>query len=102
MLRDEILRECQPQSAAAGAAVPGRVRPVELQATMAHAARALAFFATELHLADDVSRWQAVESAYRDRTRQLFDPEAGRYRDWVGGETQLFELRRDAISRFRN
>ncbi|HLZ29727.1 MAG TPA: hypothetical protein VKV73_20600 [Chloroflexota bacterium] len=57
------------------------VRPVELQATIAHAASVLAFFATELGLASDVPRWQGVESTYRARTRQLFDPEAPRYRD---------------------
>jgi hypothetical protein len=66
-----------------------RVRPVELQATMAHAAQVLAFFAAELHRSDDVTRWRAVEATYRDRTQKLFDVDAGRYRDrLVGAEAK--------------
>ena len=63
--------------------ISGRVRPVELQATVAHAAGVLAFFAAELDSSGDVPHWRAIETAYRERTRQLFDPEAGRFRDWV-------------------
>jgi hypothetical protein len=63
--------------------ISSRVRPVELQATMAHAAGVLAFFAAELKLDRDVPRWRAIETAYRDRTRRLFDPQAGRFRDWI-------------------
>ena len=66
--------------------ISGRVRPVELQATVAHAAGVLAFFAAELKLERDVPRWRAIETAYRDRTRRLFDPQAGRFRDWIVGD----------------
>jgi hypothetical protein len=60
-----------------------RVRPVELQATVAHAAGVLQFFASELGRFDDVPRWQSVYVAYRQRTRRLFDPQTERYRDWL-------------------
>jgi hypothetical protein len=63
--------------------ISGRVRPVELQATMAHAAGVLAFFAAQLELSPDIPRWRAIETTYRDRTRRLFDAEAGRFRDLV-------------------
>jgi hypothetical protein len=58
-----------------------RVRPVELQATLAHAAGVLAFFAAELDI--DAGRWEPIEGAYRERTRQLFNVEEGRYCDWL-------------------
>ena len=58
-----------------------RVRPVELQATFAHAAGVLAFFAGELGL--DGSRWRSLEAEYRSRTTQLFDPIEQRFRDWL-------------------
>ena len=58
------------------------VRPVELQATMALSAGVLARFATVLGLPDDRQRWQAVEADYLNRTRQLWDEDAGRFRDW--------------------
>jgi hypothetical protein len=70
-------------SSSGDADISGHVRPVELQATMAHAAGVLAFFAAELGLAEDVPRWRLLENDFRDRTRQLFDPDAGRYRDWL-------------------
>jgi mannosylglycerate hydrolase MGH1-like protein len=54
-------------------------RPVELQATLAHAAGVLAFFATELGA--DPSRWHSVSAEYRRRTQSLFDPVERRYRD---------------------
>jgi hypothetical protein len=60
------------------------LRPVELQATVAHAAGVLAFFAEQLGL--DASRWRQLHADYRQRTRQLFDPQAGRYRDWLIAE----------------
>jgi hypothetical protein len=68
--------------------ISGRVRPVELQATLAQAAGVLAFFAAELELTGDVPRWRRVEAAYRDRARQLFDAQAGRFRDWLVAEEQ--------------
>jgi hypothetical protein len=61
--------------------VSERVRPVELQATLAHAAGVLAFFATEL--GQDAARWRRLEAEYRERTAQLFDPGEQRYTDWL-------------------
>jgi hypothetical protein len=57
------------------------VSPVELQATLAHAAGVLAYFAEQLGL--DPVRWRELEHDYRERTRAMFDPAAGRYRDWL-------------------
>ncbi|MBV9135061.1 MAG: hypothetical protein JO318_20305, partial [Chloroflexi bacterium] len=54
-------------------------RPVELQATVAHAAGVLAFFAAEL--GEDATRWQNLAADYRGRTRSLFDRAEQRYRD---------------------
>jgi hypothetical protein len=58
------------------------VRPVELQATMALSAGVLARFALALDNPDDARRWRAVESEFRQRTRELWDPQEGRFRDW--------------------
>jgi hypothetical protein len=63
--------------------VSSRVRPVELQATMAHAARVLAFFAEQLALEGDGARWREVEASFGERTRQLFDTGTRRFRDWL-------------------
>jgi mannosylglycerate hydrolase MGH1-like protein len=63
-----------------------RVRPVELQATLAHAAGVLACFAAELGL--DASRWRILEAEYRHRTEQLFDPAEQRFRDWLLAEAR--------------
>jgi hypothetical protein len=60
-----------------------RIRPVELQATLGHAAGVLALFATELGERADAQRWRRIRTDYRRRTRRLFDAAAGRYRDWV-------------------
>jgi len=62
------------------------VRPVELQATLAHAAGVLAFFASELSL--DAQPWRAVETEYRERTAQLFVAAEGRFRDWLIAENR--------------
>jgi hypothetical protein len=64
--------------------ISARVRPVELQATVAHAAGVLAFFAEQLGL--DPARWRQLERDYRERTRNMFDPAARRYRDWLIAE----------------
>ena len=66
-----------------------RVRPVELQATMAHAARVMAFFAAELGLDD--AGWRRLEREYRERTRQLFDRDVGRFRDRLIEEDRFQE-----------
>jgi hypothetical protein len=73
--------------------ISSRLRPVELQATLAHAASVLAFFARELQLAVDVRRWRRVEQEYRDRTHRLFDSDSGRFRDWLIGERRFQEPR---------
>jgi hypothetical protein len=66
-------------SGSGDADISGHVRPVELQATMAHAAGVMAFFAHELGL--DAGRWREIASDFRLRTEKLFDADAGRYRD---------------------
>jgi hypothetical protein len=70
-------------SGSGDADISGHVRPVELQATMAHAAGVMTFFAHELGVSAE--RWQTIEADFRQRTRRLFDPEAGRYRDSLVG-----------------
>jgi hypothetical protein len=67
--------------------ISDRVRPVELQATMAHAAGVLAFFAAEL--GEPVDEWLTLEADCKRRTRQLFDAREGRYRDWMKFEGHL-------------
>lgn len=78
-------------SGSGDADVSGRVRPVELQATVAHAAGVLTFFAVELGLVEDVPRWRRLEDNFRERTRLLFDTSAGRYRDWLIAEGRFQE-----------
>ena len=58
------------------------VRPVELQATMALSASVLARFADRLGRADEAERWRSVAATYAEKTRTLWDPAAGRFRDW--------------------
>ena len=57
-------------------------RPVELQATVSQSATMLAFFAAELGQETSSSHWRRVAALYRRRTRQLWDAQAGRFRDW--------------------
>jgi hypothetical protein len=82
-------------SASGDRVIADRVRPVELQATMAHAAEVLALFAGELQRTRDVQRWQDVAADYRRRTRELFDPREGRYRDWLTQEQRFQSARPD-------
>jgi Mannosylglycerate hydrolase MGH1-like glycoside hydrolase domain len=79
------------------AVIERRVRPVELQATMAHAARVMRFFAHELGRDDDRPRWRRVEATYRRRTRALFDVQTGRYRDWLVDEERFQPERPDRL-----
>jgi hypothetical protein len=58
------------------------VAPVELQATMANSASILEKFCRETGQFERASRWGNVAREYSDRTQQLWDPSAGRYRDW--------------------
>jgi len=76
-------------SGSGGGVISSRVRPVELQATMAHAAQVMRFFSTELGHERDSARWRTIERAYRERTRRLFDPGEGRYRDWLSRENRF-------------
>jgi hypothetical protein len=73
-------------SGSGDADISAQVRPVELQATLAHAASVMAFFATEL--GRDDSRWRELESVYRERTAQLFDVDEKRYRDHRVGDSR--------------
>src|SRR5262249_36876022 len=58
------------------------VRPVELQATVSQSAAILARFARELGQDERERRWANVARDYAARTQRLWDPEAGRFRDW--------------------
>lgn len=58
------------------------VRPVELQATVSHAAEVMALFATELGVDDDCARWRQVAEWYRRRTLDLWHAGSRRFRDW--------------------
>ena len=71
------------------ALISERIRPVELQASVAQAASVLAFFAAELGRLADRRRWRRVQAAYWRRTQRLFDPEEGRFRDWLVRERRF-------------
>ncbi|MDP8922986.1 MAG: hypothetical protein M3O34_08945 [Chloroflexota bacterium] len=58
------------------------VRPVELQAALVLSASVLARFAAVLGRDDEAARWRCVAEAYAEKTRALWDPAAGRFRDW--------------------
>ena len=58
------------------------VRPVELQATVSHAAKVMSLFAKELGLDDDRAKWRQVADWYRRRTLDLWHAGSGRFRDW--------------------
>jgi hypothetical protein len=73
-------------TASGNADISQHVRPVELQATLAHAAGVLAFFAAEL--SQDGSRWRHLEADYRQRTARLFDTAEQRYTDWLVAEAR--------------
>jgi hypothetical protein len=58
------------------------VRPVELQAALAGCAEVLRRFALALERpAAEVAEWADLYLAYRDRTRQMWDPAGARFRD---------------------
>jgi hypothetical protein len=58
------------------------VRPVELQATLAHSAAVLAKFCAEVGQNERARRWLRIADDYTQRTQTLWDSSAGRYRDW--------------------
>ena len=72
------------------------VRPVELQATMALSASVLARFADVLGHADEAAGWRSVAATYADKTRTLWDPAAGRFRDWDARAGRFLEPAGDA------
>lgn len=58
------------------------VRPVELQAAMAHSALLLVRLGRELGRREaELGRWRAVAEEYTRRTRALWDPAQARFRD---------------------
>jgi hypothetical protein len=61
--------------------IRGLVRPAELQAAAAQAAKLLQTWAAELGRTADVERWRRVRRRYVWRTRQLWDAAEGRFRD---------------------
>ena len=81
----EAGEDCTPRLDPSGAGdevISRYVRPVELQATMSQSAAILARFAHELGRADDETRWRTIAADYALRTQELWDPVAGRFRDW--------------------
>jgi hypothetical protein len=63
------------------AVIRDRVRPVELQAALAVCAEVLRRFAIALDRPDDAAEWAALYTAYRDRTRSMWDAASGQFRD---------------------
>jgi hypothetical protein len=62
--------------------VSGFVHPVELQAAIALSANVLARLAAPAGHADRIARWRAVASKFAAKTQEMWDPAAGRFRDW--------------------
>jgi len=59
-----------------------KVRPVELQAAVAHSALLLTRMARELGLeGDEPQKWASVHRSYTDRTRSMWDAQARRFVD---------------------
>src|SRR5688572_1788742 len=67
------------------------VRPVELQAMMALSAGAMRRFSVVLGDPEAARRWRDVEAAYLERTRALWDPAEGRFRDWDAHNERFLE-----------
>lgn len=81
----EAGEDCTPRLDPSGAGdevVSRFVRPVELQATLCHSAGILAGFAREVGDVAGEQRWSAVADDFARRTQQLWDADAGRFRDW--------------------
>lgn len=81
----EAGEDCTPRLDPSGSGdevISRYVRPVELQATVSQSAAILARFARELGRPAQAEHWAAVADDYARRTRLLWDPVAGRYRDW--------------------
>jgi hypothetical protein len=78
-------------SGSGDADISGRVRPVELQASVAYAARTLQLFASELGRQQEVRRWSAAHRLYQERTRSMYDEQTGRFRDWLIQESHFQE-----------
>jgi hypothetical protein len=78
-------------SGSGDADISDRIRPVELQASIAYAARVLQLFASELGRESDASHWSGTHRVFRERTRTMFDERTGRFRDWLIQEGQFQE-----------
>jgi hypothetical protein len=81
----EAGEDCTPRLDPAGEGdevVSRYVRPVELQATMSYSARVVAELASEVGDAATEERWTGVATDFARRTAELWDDEAGRFRDW--------------------
>jgi hypothetical protein len=63
------------------AVIRDTVRPVELQAALAVCAEVLRRFALALDRPAEAAEWAALYTAYRDRTRRMWDSAGGRFRD---------------------
>jgi hypothetical protein len=58
------------------------IRPVELQACMAHSAEIMIRFCRELSIDKDISLWEKIKKNYAEKLQLLWDPEKVRFRDW--------------------
>ncbi len=58
------------------------VRPVELQASMAHAAAILIELSAILGKSEDGKRFASLQNEFFKKTQSLWDPAAQRFRDW--------------------
>ena len=68
------------------------VRPVELQASMAHAGRVLERFASVTGRRERAARYAALRSEYTDRVRALWDQRTKRFRDWDKTNDRFVEV----------
>ncbi|MCK4516714.1 MAG: hypothetical protein KAU31_15745, partial [Spirochaetaceae bacterium] len=62
--------------------ISGFVRPVELQASLAHAGYVLSRFASIVGNTEDEQRFEKIRNEYTNRTQELWDPDTSRFRDW--------------------
>ncbi|MCK9223408.1 MAG: trehalase family glycosidase [Limnochordia bacterium] len=62
--------------------VSGVIRPVELQAAMAHSCYIMEYFAEEIGKPLDQGNWRKVRRQYTEYVQLLWDENAGRFRDY--------------------
>lgn len=68
------------------------VRPVELQASMAHAGHVLERFANVTGRRERAARYAALRSEYAERVHALWDPRTRRFRDWDKTNDRFVEV----------